>query len=75
MKTTEWFPGHVEPVREGVYQRLNDSTGREFWARWSGSQWYWGALKYEWAEEENSPTLFPQRWPWRGLAQPAKEAA
>lgn len=33
-KKTEWYPADVDPVRPGVYELLNASTGTVFYARW-----------------------------------------
>lgn len=40
LKLTAWFPGHIKPVRKGVYQQkagLQDMLGYQYW---SGLRWY-----------------------------------
>lgn len=73
IEKTDWYPPRVRPVRAGVYQKLNTSTGRLFWARWSGfGYWYMGSSDYQDAlhEDRAVPLGFPE-WPWRGLKESA----
>lgn len=65
---TRWFPGHVQPVRIGVYQRSMEVIGRCWmYSRWDGVQWHIQAPDVEGAEEANERSVY-QRLPWRGLA-------
>lgn len=42
MNLTPWFPGDVEPVREGVYQRMYDNDPNDLrWCFWDGD-WHVG---------------------------------
>jgi hypothetical protein len=69
MKTTEWFPGDVDPVHAGVYQRLYIS-GNARYCRWDGTTWHRFALSVEDASLVNNP--LPMSLKWRGLMEPAK---
>lgn len=74
-KLTPWFPPDVEPVREGVYQLLNTSTGREFYARWIVKEdfyylykgWSTGHMLAKYAAREHEFGLVQYRWQWRGI--------
>lgn len=39
MILTNWYPGHIKPVREGVYQRVLPWTGNAGYSRWDGRFW------------------------------------
>lgn len=71
MKTTEWFPGDVHPVREGVYQLHNTSTGIVFHANWHKGAWALGYMKAWNAAQFKMPCVVQDRWPWRGLTERA----
>jgi hypothetical protein len=86
MKLTDWYPAHVKPVREGVYERdAADSDGRAF-AYWDGNRWFslhWVGLSdpktaaraIECARAAVTPSSWP-RTAWRGLAEdPNKKGA
>jgi hypothetical protein len=72
---TEWIPGHIKPVRVGVYER-DTNLGR--WSYWSGEFWATAdtvspssAMDPEWIGLPSGT----QDAPWRGLASdPAKPA-
>ena len=36
MKRTAWYPGHIKPVRPGVYERWDDNE----YSRWNGVHWF-----------------------------------
>ena len=65
-KCTPWFPGHIKPVRQGVYQLKN--KGAIGYQRWDGQMWHaWrsspdDAAKVDWVLSD----IF-QNDPWRGL--------
>lgn len=63
---TSWFDGRLAPVRTGVYQMLNESTGIMFYAYWTGIWWIGAGHTPEEAEEALRPIF--KLWPWRGLA-------
>jgi hypothetical protein len=73
---TDWIPGHIKPVRVGVYERQTN-VGR--WSYWSGEFWATadnvspsGAMNPGWIGIPSGV----QDAPWRGLASdPAKPAA
>ena len=70
-KVTEWFSGDVMPIHEGVYQRLNDSTGLTFYARWLNGYWRAGACEIGLAAGMRTPSVRQVEWKWRGLREPA----
>jgi hypothetical protein len=71
MKPTEWYPAHIEPVRDGVYQLLNLSTMLTFYANWHKGAWAIGCTHALDAAQYRYPSLVQKRWPWRGLTSPA----
>ena len=40
MKKTPWFPGHIKPVRDGVYQRLANDGETIYHSLWRAGVWY-----------------------------------
>jgi hypothetical protein len=68
-KLTPWFPGHIKPVRPGVYQ--------VFWAtspipaRFDGACWYAGSDNLLTASKSPKPASCDPR-KWRGLAEEPK---
>ena len=70
-KYTPWFPGHIKPVRAGVYQQKSHS-GLVGYQRWDGKKWFFWYAQIEHA----STSTFAvddsfQNDAWRGLASPA----
>lgn len=67
LKLTEWFPGHIKPVRKGVYQQMTGSyLGYQYWdgqlwGRWSETP----AGAYDGKSEPASSKY--QNDPWRGI--------
>jgi hypothetical protein len=76
MKLTKWYPGHVKPVRKGVYQRLMPDG--LVYARWNGEHWLSGVpwlLPRPWWDKPNRkrPDLsFFQHCEWRGVTKPPR---
>ena len=72
MKLTPWYPGHVKPVRVGVYERkyrnINDNS---VYSRWNGEKWFCGSFHVHFAEEDMEPSSY-QSLPWRGIAKEPK---
>lgn len=70
MKTTQWFPGHVKPVRVGVYERLYDE-GRELesviFCRFDGVRWFVCSRIAEYAATQTVESGFQGSMKWRGL--------
>jgi hypothetical protein len=69
MKLTDWIPGDVKPVRDGVYQRELHSFPRYALfvrGKWRSSH---SSLLTAALEVQNSKYL---RLPWRGLAEQPK---
>ena len=66
MKLTPTFPGHIKPVRVGIYQRKDCATWG--YAYWSGSQWSADWLSARKAYLNRDYVSFCQQLPWRGLA-------
>lgn len=72
-KLTDWFPGDVNPTREGVYETRTEWRGApagRFYRYWDGVNWFGGmstvdgALNHEGARSE--PTSF-DIVQWRGI--------
>ena len=74
---TDWFPGHVRPMRTGIYERDDRGTGMEDgepnFSFWDGKRWLNSGSTIELAEicscYGNSGE---QQLPWRGLTEQAK---
>jgi len=78
---TDWYSAESSPVREGVYELLNTSTGRTFYARRIEKLMYGKFVNvhltgwsngYSTPEEAAEATTFgvvQDRWPWRGLTE------
>lgn len=72
---TDWMDANDDPVREGVYELLNESTGKTFFARWIVKEgfyyfyvgWGRGDHDIEAAASETEHGIVQKRWPWRGL--------
>lgn len=65
---TPAFPGDVEPVQIGVYQRRN-SLGRWVYSMWTGDHWCWNHASPSLAARDEERSL-QQAMPWRGLITP-----
>jgi hypothetical protein len=80
MTRTDWFPADVNPVREGVYELLNTSTGLAFYARWIVKEcfyafyvgWSTGHMNVDDASRDHEFGLVQNRWQWRGLTEKAQ---
>lgn len=74
---TPWIDGNVEPVRDGVYERLYDEGKPQLspaFCLFSKGLWKaWGGSPDRASKEECVSAL--QHLPWRGLTSPSKEAA
>lgn len=72
MKTTDWFPGSVKPVRAGLYERL--VCGEACWAVFDGAVWYLSsptqqeALEFA-ADKKDGVSDQQTRFQWRGILQ------
>lgn len=69
---TQWFESD-KPARQGVYQRLNKTTGLVYFAAFDGC-WYGGSQTAEGAERLADELYVSLRqmdpnFPWRGLAE------
>ena len=75
MKTTPWFPGDVDPVRIGVYQRRHDSTGAINFSYWNGVIWCATAVSWEAAHKNGIKCIgsWHQYIEWRGLTEPTEK--
>lgn len=68
-KLTPWFPGHIKPVRPGVYQQMSGSGTRLGYQRWDGERWFsWHATPAGAASAVFAVMGEFQNDPWRGLA-------
>ena len=76
MKTTEWFPVSIDPVRKGMYQ-VRDLYRRNCYAFWNGQYWGCAAAGFGAAfatRREKSEFMYSNlRVQWRGLAQEPKQ--
>lgn len=67
---TPWFPGHIKPVRPGVYQtRYRGST--DGYSYWTGKRWSNQCLDIEFCHSHGDDWTYGavQRKEWRGLAE------
>ena len=74
-KLTPWFPGDVNPVREGVYQRLFDEDTEDeavVFSRFDGVDWFTWADSPDRALVRIAKSPFKHGVKWRGLAEEAK---
>ena len=76
MKLTDWFPGHIKPVRKGVYIA---SVGRnKFYRYWNGRWWSEGTFYPSlegWPDSKSKKCGDKQdqaRIKWRGLTEKAR---
>jgi len=73
MTMTEWFPGRVYPVRDGVYQRnfgISQAYTNVLFCKFEGGEWFRFAYTAERAAEQTETV--PNHWlEWRGLTEPA----
>ena len=61
MKLTEWYPGHIKPVRVGVYEVKSVLDFCEtFRPLWGGKQW---------VNEISKIIFFEQFSIWRGITK------
>jgi len=71
-KLTKWYPGHIKPVREGVYERnYQDKEGKPpcvLYCFWNGSWWGSFAMNSRTALEHPDAKSPAQDLPWRDLA-------
>lgn len=71
MKLTDWFPGAVKPVRNGVYQReyICGKAKITSYCYWYGHWWYAGGDSVEGAVNNFQPVLVApsQSLRWRGV--------
>lgn len=70
-EVTDWFPGDMKPVRDGVYERLNPSNGEIFFSRWMGGLWRIGSFLPSVACTHTVPSSAQDRNHWRGLKEQA----
>lgn len=65
MKLTPWFPGTVNPVRVGVYERKYN-TNKTFYCHWNGEYWHAWATTPATAKDAFALSAL-QNLPWRGV--------
>lgn len=67
-KLTPWFPGAVEPVRNGVYKTYDPDLKTEYYNWFHDGVWYYGNRKAADAKMmEKMPIRKVSRW--RGLTE------
>lgn len=72
MKLTPWYPGHVKPVRVGVYERkYPDIYHAAVYSKWHGKNWGCGVYNIDQANREQSISAH-QSLLWRGIAKEPK---
>lgn len=64
---TDWIPGKIKPVRDGVYKR-QAWLGNTVYAKFKNGKWYMASDRYEDAENCNIPSnqQFVYPW-WKGI--------
>lgn len=63
---TDWYSPLQHPVREGVYELVNTSTGMHFFSNWHCGAWAIACMTAENAAMIKTPSIVQDRWPWRG---------
>ena len=66
-EVTDWFAHQINPVRKGVYQRI-ESRGNITYSLWNGRFWCINCNNFQHAKETTLRTGLPEL-KWRGLAQ------
>ena len=67
-KKTPWFPGHIKPVRRGVYQQMCGMGKDVGYQLWDGRRWHSWHYTAEAAANEKYVSLSDlQNDKWRGL--------
>ena len=70
MKKTQWFPGEVKPVRDGVYEKTFNVKGRwQVYSRWRDNRWHRFCSTPYAAYKDEERSRHQNDLPWRGLAQ------
>ncbi len=69
MKKTEWYPGDMKPVRDGVYERDLGPPNFPCFAKFSARRWYYSAGSIKMAAESTLVSDHQNESGWRGLAQ------
>lgn len=74
MKLTPWYPGHVKPVRVGVYAVAFKSKEQPMFSNWNGKYWGTWAWRPEAANRwKNSIGIIGELdFYWRGIAKEPK---
>lgn len=72
MKLTPWYPGHIKPVRKGVYQLWSGTRDKIGYQYWDGAFWRsWYSTPETAFSARNSlaaGAMF-QNDEWRGIAK------
>jgi hypothetical protein len=66
-KLTPWFPGHIKPLRVGVYERQRAAFWTIF-SYWDGKRWGFNHDTAADALRDRKFHSYSQGMPWRGLA-------
>lgn len=72
MKLTPWFPGDINPVRVGPYERDYDDGNGSAYCYWNGRYFGWSAETPAAATTKAGQRSAKQDLPWRGLAEGPK---
>lgn len=72
---TKWFPPHIKPVREGVYEIKYTSKPTNpnppIYATWHGSRWSSGSLKLHDKYHKDFYGAIQEKY-WRGFTEEQK---
>lgn len=71
MKYTDWFPGDVKPVMDGVYQRNfhQNTLGKcTIFSLFKNGVWHFGEQTAWMAKNSSAKSEYQAEW-WRGLAE------
>lgn len=72
MKTTAWFPPHINPVRVGWYSRASEvcADNLRYMNWWDGENWHYNSnTKSHAAAGEPDTICDADFYSWRGLAK------
>lgn len=71
MKLTKWFPGHIKPVRKGVYMQRCGHRMQDGYQYWNGKEWgcWFESPEFAYKYRNYVVGLKFQNYKWRGLAE------
>ena len=69
---TDWYPPHIKPVREGLYEVKGWHFHGGTWKYWNGTKWGWSHTSARMARYWRNQSGAAQEVEWRGLTEEAK---